>query len=105
MMAAPPEDSPVTPRFSRLILDRHVNVADMIALLSVFIGLFYWGGQIEKQIAVNADAIFYQRESIIALSADMKERSKNLRSDVNRLTDKVDAILARIPPPSAHHTQ
>jgi len=103
-MVAPPTDPPMLPPVSHLIFDRHVNVADMVALLSVFVGLFYWGGQIEKQIAINVDAIFYQRESIIALSADMKERSKNLRSDVNRLTDKVDAILARFPPP-AHHTQ
>ena len=90
----------MTPPLSRLIFDRQINVADVVALLSAFIGLFYWGGQIERQIAVNADAIAYQRQGIIELGEDVKERSKTLRIDLTRLNDKVDALLARIPPPA-----
>jgi len=71
-------------------IDKTVNISHMLATLTVVTGLFWWGSDIEKQVALNAASISHGSTERHRIESQTRESLGRIENYLIRIEDKLD---------------
>jgi len=78
------------------VIDKKINVTEILMLGSFVVGLFVWGSQIDKQVALQQQQIAQYQEAVKSLAADNRDRANTLHGEIRDLARKMDALTDRL---------
>ena len=76
-------------------LSKSVSVSQIATLVAMLAGLFIWGGDVEKSIDANRQAIEHQAAISALEQKHLAEFKDEIRTRLQRIDDKLERLIER----------
>lgn len=76
-------------------LSKSVSITQIVSLVLLVAGLFMWGGDIEKSIDANKQAIAHQADISALEQKHLAEFKDEIRTRLQRIDDKLERLIER----------
>lgn len=70
-------------------LDKRVNLSNLIAIVSVTVGLIVWGLSLQERVAVNETEITQMKDQDVIMRQEIKALNIQILNKLDDMTDKL----------------